>query len=123
MATRDLLGAVAALLAVAPAVAARATDATAQMVIETCERALAAGYQSMDAAMCDWHVRPCGVCGETPPDSWCLPPALQGAALAREVVAALRTEADLAAPAKPQVERILRARHPCEPRHGLRVSP
>jgi hypothetical protein len=96
-----------------------AAETTVQMVIETCERALAAGYRDLDAAMCDWHVRPCGVCGEAPA-AWCLPPALNAAKLAAEVVATLKQDADPAQPAQPQVERILRAHYPCAAQDGPR---
>jgi len=89
---------------------------TAQDLIRTCEAALAADYNTVDAAMCDWYVAPCGVCGkEGPPQpNWCLPPELTGAALARTVVDALRAAPQLAAaPAPTAVEAVLKARYPC----------
>jgi len=93
--------------------AAGAAEASVEMVIATCERALAAGYQDMDAAMCDWHVRPCEECGVAQAKTWCLPTALVPADLAREVVGSLKATNAPAAPARPEIERILRAHHPC----------
>ena len=91
---------------------------TASELIRTCEAALAADYRSVEAAMCDWYVAPCGVCGKDgpPPVAWCLPPGLTGAALAREVVDALRAAPSLAGTPAPQaVETVMKARYPCTP--------
>lgn len=91
---------------------------TAGELVRTCEAALAADYRTVDAAMCDWYVAPCGVCGKDgpPPVAWCLPPGLTGAALAREVVSALRAAPALAATPAPQaVETVMKARYPCAP--------
>lgn len=90
---------------------------TASELINTCEAALAADYRTVDAAMCDWYVAPCGVCSKDgpPPVAWCLPPGLSGAALAREAVSALRAAPALAAtPAPLAVETVMKARYPCK---------
>lgn len=90
---------------------------TAGDLIRTCEAALAADYRTVDAAMCDWYVAPCGVCGKEgpPPVAWCLPPGLSGAALAREAISALRAAPALAGTPAPQaVETVMKARYPCK---------
>ena len=92
---------------------------TAQDLIRTCEAALAADYKTVDAAMCDWYVAPCGVCGKDGPPrhDWCLPPDLTGPKLARTVVDALRRTPALAAePAPRAVETVLKAQYPCATR-------
>lgn len=91
---------------------------TAGMVVETCERAIAGGYRDMDAVMCDWHVRPCGVCGVGQVTPWCIPATRTPLDLAREVVLALKAADDLAGLAQPQVEKILRAHYPCAAQDG-----
>jgi hypothetical protein len=90
---------------------------SASDLIRTCEAALAADYRNTEAAMCDWYVAPCGVCGKDgpPPLAWCLPPELTGAALAREVLSALRAAPALAdTPAPQAVETVMKARYPCK---------
>ncbi len=91
-----------------------AREATAGMVVATCSRALAGGYSGRDAAMCDWHVRPCAVCGKTPAHAFCIPPDMSPAALAREMVRQLRRASVLTEAAKPQIREILRTRYPCD---------
>ena len=90
------------------------------MVVRTCEQALGVGYRDVDAAMCDWYVRPCGVCGETPQVAWCVPPSVTAPMLAAEVLAALKQGVDLAVPAPPEIEKILRAHYPCAAQDGPR---
>lgn len=81
---------------------------------EVCTRALAAGYVGEHAAMCEWYVAPCGVCGKDGPSppTWCVPADTPHARVAAEVVADLRT-VDPTKPAPPAVEEILRRRYPC----------
>lgn len=88
----------------------------ADELLHTCDTALAAGYTGVDASMCDWYVAPCGACGKAGPAplAWCLPPGLNGAALARVVVAELRKQPALAAqPAPKAVAQVLTARYAC----------
>lgn len=79
-----------------------------------CARALAAGYVGEEAAMCDWYVAPCGICGKDgpPPKQWCVPAHVEAAEVAGAVVQAL-TGGDDARPAPAVVEEILRQRYPC----------
>ena len=110
---RVLLGAAIAVLAWSGFASAAPT---AGELIKTCEAALEHDYKTMDAAMCDWYVAPCGVCGkEGPPKpDWCLPPDLTGAALATHVVALLKAvPARANDPAPAAVKAVLKARHPC----------
>lgn len=104
------LCALAAVVAAAPAAAAP----TAGELRATCERALADGYTGEDAAMCDWYVAPCGVCGkEGPPDpEWCVPDGVVAAEVASQVVAELKGGDDTRA-APEVVKEILRRRFPC----------
>lgn len=80
----------------------------------TCARALAAGYVGEEAAMCDWYVAPCGICGKDgpPPKQWCVPAHVEAAEVAGIVVAALTGDDDTR-PAPAAVEEILRHRYPC----------
>ncbi len=82
---------------------------------ETCMQALAAGYVGEQAAMCDWYVAPCGVCGEhgPPPRAWCVPGGTPPAEVAAQVTANLR-QLDAARAAPEAVEEILRRRYPCK---------
>ncbi len=87
---------------------------TAGELRDTCERALVAGYAGAAAAMCDWYVAPCGVCGKDgpPPREWCVPAGVPAAAVAAQIVEDLqRVDPAQAAPAL--VEEILRHRYPC----------
>ena len=89
---------------------------TAGELIKTCEAALKQDYKTIDAAMCDWYVAPCGVCGKDgpPKPDWCLPPTLVGAARAAEIVALLKAvPARAAEPAPAVVKAVLQARYPC----------
>ena len=89
---------------------------TAGELIKTCETALEHDYKTVEAAMCDWYVAPCGACGKEGPPApqWCLPPELTGAALATHVVALLKAEpARAEEPAPAAVKAVLQARHPC----------
>ncbi len=88
------------------------------MIIRTCEQALTTGYADLNAAMCDWYVRPCEVCGKVAPKAWCVPPSVAAPVLAREVLHALRQGVAPTAPAKPVIEKILRARYPCAAQDG-----
>ena len=85
-------------------------------LIRTCEAAIAADYRTQDAAMCDWYVAPCGVCGKDgpPPREWCLPPELKDAALAQLVGDELHKAPELLGkPAPDAVKAVLRTRFPC----------
>lgn len=82
-------------------------------VIETCRAALAGDYSGIQAAACDWYVRPCGQCGvDAPAVPWCVPLSESRRAVAEYVVAGLARE-------KPQrplaaaVEELLRQAYPC----------
>jgi hypothetical protein len=88
---------------------------TAGELRATCETALADAYRGEAAAMCDWYVAPCGVCGPDgpPPKGWCLPPGLADSELAQVVVEDLRGGDD-ARPAPDAVKEILRRRFPCD---------
>ncbi|HMM74756.1 MAG TPA: Rap1a/Tai family immunity protein [Gammaproteobacteria bacterium] len=100
-------------LAVCIAPAAFAAPTVAELH-ETCTQALAAGYAGERAAMCDWYVAPCGVCGKDgpPPRAWCVPDGTSAATLAAQVVEDL-AEMDPARAAPAAVEEILRRRYPC----------
>jgi Rap1a immunity proteins len=97
-----------------------AADVNVAMIIRTCEQALAAGYGDMNAAMCDWYVRPCGECGSAAPSAWCVPPEVTAPTLAAEVLGALRQSGAPTAPATPLIEKILRAHYPCAAQDGPR---
>ncbi|MGD9604047.1 MAG: hypothetical protein AB7O21_19910 [Gammaproteobacteria bacterium] len=124
---------VALLLALWAGTAAGGEETRVAQVIATCERALAAGYAGLDAAACDWFVRPCGVCGVDASPAWCVPAEISAEALAATLVAELRRVADPAVSARPRIEAILRARYPCpagdatapagRPRTGSRPTP
>ncbi|MBI4694412.1 MAG: hypothetical protein HY749_10360 [Gammaproteobacteria bacterium] len=107
-------GALAAtLFAVSPAAAA-APLLGADLEL-TCESALKHDFEGPDAAMCEWYVRPCEVCGiDKPPSGYCLPPQLTSRELAAVIVADLRTRAEARArPVKEAVQEILKSRYPC----------
>lgn len=91
-------------------------EISVEMVIRTCEKALATGYNTADAAMCDWQIQPCGVCGPalkpTSEDAWCVPSAVTAMALASTLVNALK-RSDPTLPAKPEIAGILRKNFPC----------
>lgn len=99
-------------LCIAPAASAAPTVAELRT---TCVRALNKGYAGEEAAMCDWYVAPCGVCGKDgpPAPAWCVQQGTDKAAVAALVVEALRAEED-AAPAPAVVEEILRRHYPCD---------
>ena len=88
---------------------------TAGELRATCEQALAEGYRTEAASMCDWYVRPCGVCGPDgpPKQDWCLPPDADDGAVAKVVVGELRGGDD-SRPAPELVKEILRRRFPCD---------
>lgn len=88
---------------------------TAGELRATCAAALADGYRGEAAAMCEWYVEPCGVCGPhgPPPREWCVPPGLADGALAQVVVDELRGGDD-GRPAPAAVKEILRRRFPCD---------
>jgi len=106
-------GTIASLLALWAVAATAGDEARVAQVLATCERALAAGYDDLDAAACDWFVRPCGVCGVAATPTWCPPAGVAWKTLAETVVAELRDLAAPAIPAGPRIEAILRARYPC----------
>ncbi len=87
---------------------------TAGELRDTCAQALQAGYVGEQAAMCEWYVAPCGVCGKDgpPPRRWCVPAATPAAEVAAQVLAGLRGM-DAARAAPEAVEEILRRRYPC----------
>ena len=87
---------------------------TAGELRATCARALEGGYRGADAAMCDWYVAPCGVCGKDGPPQreWCVPEGLTPGTVAAQVVADLRGGDDTR-PAPAAVKEILRRRYPC----------
>lgn len=93
---------------------AAAAAPTAGELRATCARALAAGYTGEHAAMCDWYVAPCGVCGEDgpPPRAWCVPDGTAPASVAAQVVRDMGQD-DERRPAPDVVEEILRRRYPC----------
>jgi hypothetical protein len=84
-------------------------------LVTTCRAALSHGYVGPEAAMCDWFVNPCGVCGvDDGHPRWCVPDTLSGAPLATLVVEALEADPGaLGSPVKPFVAEFLRARFPC----------
>lgn len=88
-------------------------EVSIQEVLAVCTRALAAGYDGMDAVMCDWYVRPCGVCGVEAEPAWCVPASRPGEALARDVVTWLQEAPSRAIPAKPYIEERLKSSYPC----------
>lgn len=88
-------------------------EATVGEVLALCTRALAAGYDGVDAVMCDWYVRPCGVCGADTQPGWCLPAQQSDHALAREVVTWLQAAPAEDMAAKPFIESRLRLSYPC----------
>ena len=98
----------------------QAAETNVEMVIRACEQALVAGYGDLNSAMCDWYVRPCGVCGKIAPSAWCVPPSVAAPTLAAEVIHALRQGVARTAPAKPAIEKILRAHYPCAAQDGPR---
>jgi Rap1a immunity proteins len=102
--------------------AALAADVSTVELERTCQTALDHGYQGIEAAMCDWWVRPCGVCGvEAKPLDYCLPATLKNADLAAVVVKELRAGTIQAGrPARQAVEKILRAHYPCAAQDGSR---
>ncbi len=106
------------LMAAIATTACPAAEVNVAMVIRTCEQALAAGYGDMNAAMCDWYVRPCGVCGTAASSAWCVPPEVTEPALAAEVIHALRQGVKPTLPATPVIEKILRAHYPCAAQDG-----
>lgn len=89
-------------------------------LLATCDEALAGGYRGIAAAMCDWYVAPCGVCGAESalaPRAWCVPATLKSAELARVVVAELKRDRAAASRSAPElVAAILAARYPCPER-------
>ncbi len=87
---------------------------TAGELRDTCARALAEDYVGEAAAMCEWYVAPCGVCGKdgSPPREWCVPAGTTAAAVAAQVVEDLQ-RVDPAQAAPELVEEILRHRYPC----------
>ncbi|MGE3772235.1 MAG: hypothetical protein AB7I32_04880 [Gammaproteobacteria bacterium] len=107
-------GALLGLLLVAGAATRVFAAPTAAELRDTCMRALAAGYVGELAAMCDWYVAPCGVCGKDgpPPRAWCVPAGTPAATLAAQVVDDLE-RVDPGRPAPAAVGEILRRRHPC----------
>lgn len=90
---------------------------TGRELAQACEAALRHDFKGMDAAMCEWYVRPCAVCGvNKPPPTHCLPAGLSTRDLAAQVSRDLRASAPLLArPVKDAVERVLRLRYPCTP--------
>ncbi len=81
----------------------------------TCRTALAAGYRGVEAAMCDWYVRPCRVCGapEEHP-AWCIPDRVSASDLAEAVITEIEARSDAQTrPAKALVGEILARRFPC----------
>jgi hypothetical protein len=103
----------ATLLAIAPA--ATAAPLLGADLELTCESALKHDFKGLDAAMCEWYVRPCEVCGvDKPPPGHCLPPDLTSRELAATIVAELRTRSEIRArPVKQAVDEILKSRYPC----------
>jgi len=104
-----------ALLVVIPNVAAADAPLTGADLVAACETALRRDFKGMEAAMCEWYVPPCGVCGvgKAPP-AYCLPPGLGTRELAPGVIRDLRAQEPLLArPVKEAVERVLTARYPC----------
>ena len=95
---------------------------TGQALLNTCAHALADDYTGVDAAMCDWYVNPCGICGvDAPQKDWCVPDTIPSAELAQIVVAELKEQsAQLPRPAKPFVRQLLMTRFPCR---GAAVGP
>jgi len=81
-------------------------------VLRACDAALAQNDESLDAAMCDWYLRPCGICGEPGANAWCLPATLTKEELVHQMLGWLRAAPRTAA-AKPLVEKILREHFPC----------
>lgn len=102
-------------LLLACAAPAAHADPTVGELRATCMQALAAGYVGEQAAMCDWYVAPCGVCGKNgpPPRAWCVPGGTPSAEVAARVTADLR-EMDAARAAPGSVAEILRRRYPCK---------
>lgn len=88
-------------------------EASIEDVLTVCTRALAAGYDGMDAVMCDWYVRPCGVCGVEAEPAWCVPASLPGEVLARDVVSWLQEAPSRTLPAKSYIEARLRTSYSC----------
>jgi Rap1a immunity proteins len=89
-------------------------DASAVELSRTCQSALDNEYHGTDAAMCDWWVRPCGVCGEEKQVQWCIPPATSNPELAALIVREIdATPAVHALPAHAVVDKILATRYPC----------
>jgi len=103
----------AALFAVAPA--ATAAPLLGADLVLTCESALKHDFKGLDAAMCEWYVRPCEVCGvDKPPSGYCLPSELTSRELAAVIVAELRTRSEIRGrPVKQAVDQILTSRYPC----------
>lgn len=90
-------------------------EATVAQVLATCNRALAQEFKGIEAAMCEWYVRPCGVCGlERPTTSpWCVPSEVTTAELAALVSTELRAEHTPQLPAKEAINALLTQRYPC----------
>ena len=95
-------------------------DVSTGELTRTCQTALDRSYQGLEAAMCDWWVRPCGVCGASnAPREWCIPETIKNADLAVLVVNELKTETGLEGEtAEVAVNRILRAHYPCAAQDG-----
>lgn len=102
-------------LVLLPATTLTASPATGRDLVATCERALAGDFKGMEAAMCEWYVRPCEICGvDKPPPTHCVPEDMPVRDLAARVIADLRSSALLlGSPAKDAVEKVLAARYPC----------
>ena len=94
---------------------ASATPLTGADLAATCESAFKHDFKGMDAAMCEWYVRPCEVCGvNKPPPVYCLPPDLASRELAAVVVHEIGGRSELRPyPVKQAVEEVLKSRYPC----------
>jgi hypothetical protein len=82
-----------------------------------CARAIAAGNQGVDAAMCEWYAVPCD-CKLTRPDvgwpRWCMPASVSVDQAMLAVTARLSDAPDPGADAGPVVAEILSRLYPCD---------
>jgi hypothetical protein len=90
---------------------------TGREVVAVCERALARGFQGIDAAMCAWYTAPCECKIETASrpetEQWCLAPDMPEERMVRDVLARLRAHPSLNAPVDTLVPGILADLYPC----------
>lgn len=102
------------LTALAIALPARAEVSVGEL-LRTCRAALHDRYEGVDAAMCDWWIRPCGVCGLEPKSvEWCIPQTMQDAEVAARIVKELEAAPALApVSARKVVAKLLAANYPC----------